>query len=82
MAGTKDDIEISDGTNWLAIADITVLHPEQEVDVRTKITLDERNGFDRRQTIEGESEKKRQRSEDRRAPENPDTIAVDNFIPY
>jgi hypothetical protein len=76
---TMDDQACLDGTNWLAIADITVLHPEQEVDVRTKITLDERNGFDRRQTIEGESEKKRQRSEDRRAPENPDTIRRRQF---
>lgn len=76
---TMDDEACLDQSTWLAIRDITVLHPEQEVDVRTKITLDERNGFYRRQSTEDDSEYKQLRLKDRRAPEAADTIRRRQF---
>jgi hypothetical protein len=78
---TMDDQACLDGKSWLTIADITVLHPEQEVDVRTKITLDERTGFDRRQSTEDSGEYEQLRLKNRRAPETPDTRRRRHFHP-
>jgi len=76
---TMDDEACLDQINWQIISDISVLHPEEEIDVRTKINLDERNGFDRRQSTEDDTHDKIPRRKERRAPENPDTIRRRQF---
>ncbi len=76
---TMDDQACLDLENWQDIRDISVLHPEDGVNVGTKITLDERNGFDRRQSSQNNSNDKRPRKKDRRAQENPDTIRRRQF---
>lgn len=76
---TVNDQACLDSVNWLAIRDITALQPETEVDVRTKITIDERNGFDRRQLKEIENTNNRPRLKCRRAPEKQDTIRRRQF---
>ena len=76
---SMDDQACLDLESWQAISDISVLHPEQGINVQTKITLDERNGFDRRQSSDGNSRNKRPRSKERRAQENPDIIRRRQF---
>lgn len=76
-----DDQACLDRSNWVAINEIPVLHPEPEIDIRTKINVDERNGFDRRQLMEQEAQNKHQhlRKKERRAPENPDSVRRRQF---
>jgi len=76
---SMDDQACLDLENWQAISDISVLHPEHGINVQTKITLDERNGFDRRQSLDSDDHNKRPRSKERRAQENPDTIRRRQF---
>lgn len=64
---------------WLAISDISVLHPEDYIDIGTKISLDERNGFDRRDSAKEHPENNTLRKKNRRAPETKDTIKRRQF---
>lgn len=64
-----------DRVNWRPIEDIPALHPDKHIDIQTKITVDERNGFDRRQTSAMNREAKHPtRSKERRKPEREDII--------
>jgi hypothetical protein len=76
---TMDDQACLDLESWQAIRDLSILHPEEGINVRTKITLDERNGFDRRQSLDGDSNNKKTRSKERRTPEASDTIRRRQF---
>ena len=68
----------ADNRNWLPIEQITELHPEQGIDIQTNMTLDERSGFDRRQTQLGEPAKQARKG-DRRSPEDPDLLRRRRF---
>jgi len=59
---SMEDQACLDLESWQATSDIPILHPEEGVNVRTKITLDERNGFDRRQSSDGDGHNKKPRS--------------------
>lgn len=64
-----------DRVNWRPIKDIPALHPAENIDLRTKITLDERNGFDRRHPNSMPSDPLyKTRSKERRKPEQHDII--------
>lgn len=69
-----------DRVNWQAIQDISALQPEHDIDIGIKINLDERNGFDRRQTMPDDNNTyDHVRSEVRRDPEPEDTVRRRQF---
>ncbi len=65
-----------DRITWRPIQDIPALHPEHNIDIHTKLSIEERNGFDRRQTTSNirDTPIQAQRSNERRRPEHEDTI--------
>lgn len=71
--------EIShDRVDWRPLQDMTELHPDDNIDINTNVTLDERDGFDRRRTQEGDQQR-HPRSGDRRAPESEEVIKRRQF---
>jgi hypothetical protein len=76
---TVNDQACLDSVSWLEIGDITALRPVAKADFKPKITLDERNGFDRRQQKEIENTNNRPRLKSRRSPEEQDTIRRRQF---
>jgi len=64
-----------DRVNWRPIEDIPTLHPAKDIDIHTKITIDERNGFDRRHPSAPPADiQLATRSKERRKPEPEDII--------
>ena len=69
-----------DRVSWQKIQAISALQPGHDIDIGTKINLDERNGFDRRLTcLDGNTADPHQRSKSRRDSEPKDTIRRRQF---
>ena len=77
---TLEDQASLDRVSWQAIQSIPALLPERDIDIGTKINLEGRNGFDRRQTAPDDNNTyKHLRSKSRRTPEPEDTVRRRQF---